>query len=126
MLDVWQGWHRVGAPMRDRYARFVELSNNGARELGHPNTGAMWRAQYEMHPDSLAAEVDRLWAQVRPLYESLHAYVRARLVEQYGPRRGTSQRDDPRAPAGEHVGAGVGEHLPASWRRGTRRTPGST
>jgi peptidyl-dipeptidase A len=86
LLDAWQGWHRVGAPMRDRYTRFVELSNKGARELGHPNTGAMWRAQYEMHPDSFAAETDRLWEQVRPLYESLHAYVRTRLVEQYGPR----------------------------------------
>ncbi|HYW13032.1 MAG TPA: M2 family metallopeptidase [Longimicrobium sp.] len=86
LLDAWQGWHRVGAPMRDRYTRFVELSNKGARELGHPNTGAMWRAQYEMHPDSFAAETDRLWEQVRPLYESLHAYVRTRLVEQYGPQ----------------------------------------
>jgi peptidyl-dipeptidase A len=86
LLDVWQGWHRVGAPMRDRYARFVELSNKGARELGHPNTGAMWRAQYEMDPDAFAAETDRLWEQVRPLYESLHAYVRTRLVQEYGPQ----------------------------------------
>ncbi|HEU4885683.1 MAG TPA: M2 family metallopeptidase [Longimicrobium sp.] len=85
LLDVWQGWHRVGAPMRDRYARFVELSNKGARELGHPNTGAMWRSQYEMDPDSLAAETERLWRQLQPLYESLHAYVRTRLVQQYGP-----------------------------------------
>jgi peptidyl-dipeptidase A len=86
LLDAWQGWHRVGAPMRDRYARFVELSNKGARELGHPNTGAMWRSQYEMDPDAFAAETDRLWEQVRPLYESLHAYVRGRLVQQYGPQ----------------------------------------
>ena len=84
LLEAWRGWHAVGAPMRDRYARFVELSNKGARELGHPNTGAMWRAQYDMTPEQFSAEVDRLWEQVRPLYESLHAYVRARLVEQYG------------------------------------------
>ena len=84
LLEAWRGWHAVGAPMRDRYARFVELSNKGARELGHPNTGAMWRSQYEMTPEAFAAEVDRLWEQVRPLYESLHAYVRARLVQQYG------------------------------------------
>ena len=32
--DLWQGWNRVGAPMRDRYARFVELSNQGARNPG--------------------------------------------------------------------------------------------
>ncbi|HEY0036250.1 MAG TPA: M2 family metallopeptidase [Longimicrobium sp.] len=84
LRDVWAGWHAVGAPMRQRYSRFVELSNKGARELGHPNTGAMWRSGYDMQPDQFEAEVERLWQQVRPLYESLHAYVRTRLVEQYG------------------------------------------
>jgi peptidyl-dipeptidase A len=86
LLDAWQGWHRVGAPMRQRYARFAELSNKGARELGYRDAGAMWRARYDMPADSFSAEVERLWTQVRPLYTSLHAYVRGRLVEQYGPQ----------------------------------------
>ncbi|HKG94408.1 MAG TPA: M2 family metallopeptidase [Gemmatimonadaceae bacterium] len=86
MLDAWQGWHRVGAPMRERYARFVELSNKGARELGFADAGAMWRSNYDMPPDEFAKELDRLWTQVRPLYLSLHAYVRARLSERYGPQ----------------------------------------
>jgi hypothetical protein len=34
-----RGRHRVGAPLRDRYARFVELANKGARELGFANLG---------------------------------------------------------------------------------------
>jgi peptidyl-dipeptidase A len=84
LKDVWMGWHRVGAPMRDRYARFVELSNKGARELGFANTGALWRAGYDMPPDAFAKELDRLWAQVQPLYLSLHTYVRTRLNEKYG------------------------------------------
>jgi len=84
LVDVWQGWHRVGAPMRSRYARFVELSNKGARELGFPDTGAMWRSNYDMPPEAFAVEVDRLWAQVEPLYLSLHAYVRSKLTERYG------------------------------------------
>jgi peptidyl-dipeptidase A len=37
-----------------------------------------------MAPDDFARELDRLWEQVRPLYVSLHAYVRARLREKYG------------------------------------------
>ena len=78
-LDVWQGWHRVGAPMRDRYSRFVELSNKGARELGFADTGVLWRSNYDMPPDAFSAEVDRLWAQVQPLYASLHTYVRSSL-----------------------------------------------
>jgi peptidyl-dipeptidase A len=85
LLEAWRGWHSVGAPMRDRYSRFVELSNKGARELGFSDTGAMWRAGYDMPADSFAVEMDRLWDQVRPLYESLHAYTRTRLVERYGP-----------------------------------------
>jgi peptidyl-dipeptidase A len=85
LLDVWRGWHRVGAPMRDRFARFVELSNLGARTLGFKDAGQMWRAGYDLSPDSLTRVVEGLWAQVRPLYLALHAYVRRRLVEKYGP-----------------------------------------
>ncbi len=86
LLRTWQGWHRVGAPMAPRYARFVELSNRGARSLGFPDAGAMWRSGYDMPPDSFAAMMDGLYEQLRPLYVSLHAYVRRRLSERYGPQ----------------------------------------
>jgi peptidyl-dipeptidase A len=85
LADIWQGWRTLSPPMRGDYQRFVELSNEGARELGYADTGALWRSGYDMPPDAFAAELDRLWEQVRPLYVSLHAYVRARLLEKYGP-----------------------------------------
>src|SRR5688572_8348845 len=81
---VWEGWHSTSMAMRQDYARFVELSNKGATELGFPDTGAMWRSKYDMPPDAFAAEMDRLWEQVRPLYVSLHAYMRLKLRERYG------------------------------------------
>lgn len=84
LQDLWVGWHKVGSPMRQRYARFVELSNQGAREMGFKDVGAMWRAGYDMTPDQFSAELDRLWDQVRPLYLALHTYVRARLSQRYG------------------------------------------
>ncbi|HEX7154289.1 MAG TPA: M2 family metallopeptidase [Thermoanaerobaculia bacterium] len=84
LLDVWRGWSQVGAPMRDDYTRFVGLMNEGARELGYPDVGAMWRSKYDMPPDAFAAEVDRLWGQVKPLYDSLHCYVRTSLNRKYG------------------------------------------
>jgi peptidyl-dipeptidase A len=84
LLDAWQGWHRVGAPMRARYQRFVELANKGARGMGFSDAGAMWRAGYDMPADDFAREADRIWEQVKPLYLSLHAYVRTRLSEHYG------------------------------------------
>src|SRR5215467_6638863 len=85
LKEVWMGWHSIGAPMRQRYARFVDLSNQGARELGFKDTGVLWRAGYDMPPEKFAADVDRLWEQVRPLYLSLYTFVRARLSEKYGP-----------------------------------------
>ena len=84
MLDLWNGWHAVARPMAPRYARFVELANKGAREMGFADAGAMWRSGYDMTPAQFASEVDRLWQQVRPLYASLHAYVRGQLAKKYG------------------------------------------
>lgn len=84
LLDVWRGWRTIAPPMRSQYRRFVELSNEGARELGFQDTGAMWRSKYDMPPDAFARELDRLWEQVRPLYISLHTYVRTKLREKYG------------------------------------------
>jgi peptidyl-dipeptidase A len=87
LLDAWRGWRTVSPPMRPKYARFVELANAGARDLGFPDMGALWRAGYDMPPSAFAAELERLWNQVRPFYASLHAYVRAALVRHYGPER---------------------------------------
>ena len=81
---AWEGWHTISPPMRKDYQRFVELSNKGAKELGFADTGAMWRAKYDMPPDDFTKELDRLWDQVRPLYLKLHAYVRMKLREKYG------------------------------------------
>ena len=61
-----------------------QLANKGAKELGFADTGAMWRLKYDMPAEDFTKEVDRLWEQVRPLYVSLHAYVRMKLHEKYG------------------------------------------
>ncbi len=83
-LDAWAGWHSIAVPMRPEYERFVELANAGARELGFADLGALWRSKYYMPPDAFTQEVERLWQQVRPLYEELHCYVRRKLSEFYG------------------------------------------
>ena len=84
LKKTWVGWHSISPPYRKDYVRFVELSNKGARELGFKDVGALWRSNYDMPPDQFAAEMERLWQQVKPLYDSLHAYVRTRLREKYG------------------------------------------
>src|SRR5688500_14382907 len=68
-LDAWQGWHTIAQPMRKDYERFAALVNEGARDMGFADTGEMWRSGYDMSPAELSAETDRLWGQVKPLYE---------------------------------------------------------
>ena len=121
LLDAWRGWHAISRPMRQDFVRYVALANKGARELGFQDNGAMWRSKYDMPPDDFAKELDRLWEQVRPLYLSLHAYVRTEAARKVR-RRGSRQRPHPRAPARQYVGPGVGQHLPAGGAR--QRRPG--
>jgi len=85
LAEMWQSWHtQVGAPMRGDYARLVEIANQGAKELGYSDVGAMWRSGYDMTPEQFAALTDKLWAEVKPLYDQLHCYTRAKLNEKYG------------------------------------------
>src|SRR5262245_6551316 len=84
LLAAWRGWRTIAAPMREPFARYVDLANQGARDLGFADVGALWRSGFDMAPDAFAAELDRLWRQVKPLYESLHAFVRRGLARAYG------------------------------------------
>jgi peptidyl-dipeptidase A len=85
LKEVWTGWHAIAPPMRQRYSRFVDLSNQGAREMGFKDTGALWRSNYDRTPEEFSADLERLWNQVKPLYLSLHTFVRWKLAEKYGP-----------------------------------------
>jgi peptidyl-dipeptidase A len=84
LLEAWEGWHAISPPMRPRYERMVQLANQGARDAGFADVGDMWRSEYDMPPAEFSAELDHLWDQVKPLYVSLHAYVRWKLEEKYG------------------------------------------
>ena len=85
LKEMWTSWHdRVGAPMKADYVKMVDISNAGARELGFADTGALWRSNYDMDADQFAALTDTLWAQVKPLYQQLHCYVRMKLNHKYG------------------------------------------
>ena len=85
LKEMWTSWHdNVGTPMRADYARMVDIANQGAKELGYPDVGAMWRSQYDMSPAEFAVLTDKLWGQVKPLYDELHCYTRAKLNAKYG------------------------------------------
>lgn len=89
--EIWLRWREItvsgrtdGGTMKTDYAEMVEIANEGARELGFDDVGTMWRARYDLPPAEFAAETDRLWNQVKPLYDELHCHVRAKLNERYG------------------------------------------
>lgn len=83
-LEAWTNWRKVSPQMRKHYQRMVEIANQGSKELGFDDTGALWRSKYDMPADAFAQEMDRVWEQVKPLYESLQCHVRAKLNEKYG------------------------------------------
>jgi peptidyl-dipeptidase A len=92
LLDAWTGWHAIAVPMKDKFARYAELGNKGAKEIGFQDMGDLWRAGYDMAPDQFEADIERLWQETKPLYDELHCYARARLRGVYGkdklPERG--------------------------------------
>jgi peptidyl-dipeptidase A len=84
LLDAWKGWHDQARGLRGDYQRYVELANEGARELGYKDMGAMWRSGYDMPADDFTREAARLFKQVEPFYRDLHCYARTRLAKKYG------------------------------------------
>ena len=82
---LWEGWRAVSSPsMKGDYSRLVDLVNEGSHGLGYSDTGMFWRSWYDMPPDAFATKVEALWNQVKPLYDSLHCYVRSKLNQKYG------------------------------------------
>ena len=81
---IWEGWRQVSPVMKSKYAKMVDIANEGSRELGFKDTGDLWRGGYDMEAEAFADEADRLWGQVKPLYDQLHCYVRTGLNEEYG------------------------------------------
>ncbi|MBO9726645.1 MAG: M2 family metallopeptidase [Novosphingobium sp.] len=96
--EMWTTWHdNVGKPMKADYVKMVGIANQGAKELGYADVGAMWRSGYDMTPEQFSAETQRLWEEVKPLYLALHTYVRHKLNEKYGdavqPKNGPIRAD---------------------------------
>ena len=84
LTEAWRGWYAAAGGMKAKYPRYVELANEGAKDLGFDDVGALWRARFDMTPAEFEADIERLWAEVKPLYDELHCYVRSQLQKKYG------------------------------------------
>ena len=84
LLKAWEGWRNIGKPMKAMYLRMVEIGNQGAQDLGYTGLTDLWFSQYDMEADDFLAETDRVWDELKPLYDALHCHVRNELSEHYG------------------------------------------
>ena len=85
LMEMWTSWHdSVGKAVAADYTRLVGLANEGAKELGYADTGVLWRSSYDMTPEQFTALTEQLWSEVKPLYDQLHCYTRAKLNQRYG------------------------------------------
>ncbi|XP_058464729.1 angiotensin-converting enzyme-like [Malaya genurostris] len=79
---AWQSWRlAVGPPVKESYHSLIQVMNVGARRSGFQDIGEVWRAELEM--PNLREIVSRLWLDVKPLYQKLHAVVRHFLKKKY-------------------------------------------
>ena len=82
LLWAWQGWRDAsGKKMPDMYEEFVGYQNEAAVLNGYANNKDYWLSFYET--PEFDKECERLWLEVKPLYEQLHAYVRKKLKAFY-------------------------------------------
>ncbi|XP_045742014.1 angiotensin-converting enzyme 2 [Mirounga angustirostris] len=91
-LWAWEGWRsEVGKQLRPLYEEYVALKNEMARANNYEDYGDYWRGDYEEEwtngynysRDQLIKDVEQTFTQIQPLYEHLHAYVRAKLMDTY-------------------------------------------
>uniref|UniRef100_A0A8C6N882 Angiotensin-converting enzyme n=1 Tax=Melopsittacus undulatus TaxID=13146 RepID=A0A8C6N882_MELUD len=85
LLYAWEGWHNAaGNPLRAKYEEFVKLSNEAYQMDGFEDTGSYWRSWYDSA--SFEDDLEDLYNQLEPLYLNLHAFVRRKLYDRYGPK----------------------------------------
>ena len=84
LLRAWEGWHEIGKPMKPMYMRMVDIGNQGSVDLGYEGLSDLWFSKYDMPAEDFLNDTDRVWSEVKPLYDALHCHVRAKLNEHYG------------------------------------------
>ncbi|XP_052286831.1 angiotensin-converting enzyme-like [Dreissena polymorpha] len=84
LLGAWWGWRNATGPlMKDKYERMIGLLNKGATDNGFANYADAWEESQFDSTDDIEEQAAKLWMEIKPLYEQLHAYVRHRLAAYY-------------------------------------------
>lgn len=79
----WQQWYdKAGTEVRDKYKRYLELNKEAANLNGFSSGAESWLDEYD--DSTFEDQLEKIFAQIRPFYEQLHAYVRYKLRQHYG------------------------------------------
>ena len=88
---VWETAKSIGTPLRDGLLKLRDLRNAAARALGFSDFFALQVADYGLTTQEMLALCDAAIAEVKPLYEQLHAWARRTLAERYKAESPTSK-----------------------------------
>uniref|UniRef100_T1H067 Angiotensin-converting enzyme n=1 Tax=Megaselia scalaris TaxID=36166 RepID=T1H067_MEGSC len=106
LQHIWLEYRRKsGREMRDNYAQLIDVMNEIAYANNITNGGEYWYSAFESY--NFREDLERVWEEIKPLYEGLHAYVRRKLREYYGP-----DKINRNAPIPAHI---LGDMYGQSW-----------
>ncbi len=84
LLWAWQGWRtNVSRKIKPIYLQYIELKNKLAKLRGFADYGDELRDRFETK--TFEGDVEIVYKEMKPLYMELHAYIRRKLYETYGP-----------------------------------------
>ncbi|KAK7873703.1 hypothetical protein R5R35_013235 [Gryllus longicercus] len=90
LRHAWVEWRRAsGEKVRGLFEQYVAISNEAAALNNYTDLSGLWLKAYET--PNFREELQRLWEQMQPLYQQLHAYVRRHLRMRYGDAEVTQQ-----------------------------------
>lgn len=82
LLWAWKGWRdATGRKMFKIFNEYGNLFREAANINGFKKADEYWKSWYDM--ENFDSEVDRLYQQIKPFYQNLHAYIKRKLRKIY-------------------------------------------
>ncbi|KRZ19553.1 Propionyl-CoA carboxylase alpha chain, mitochondrial [Trichinella pseudospiralis] len=86
LFPLWYSWGSSVQPiLENQFVEFVNLANQGARNVDYANYYSYLESTYER--PLLQNDLLQLYQSTLPIFEHLHAYVRRKLISHYGTSR---------------------------------------
>ncbi len=81
---IWEASKEVGKVLRPGLVELQRLRNESVRALGYPDFFSYMASEYGMTTPELAAEIEKVNRELRPLFRELHTWARHELARRYG------------------------------------------